>query len=97
VGVGESSHLTSREPFERILKYAETHRLRAIDPSTAFLNFDGAERLYLQQYPQFSRIGHALFARELAYHVVDHVPGPWSRPSAEMTPVPLSQRANPRQ
>ncbi|MEX1232766.1 MAG: SGNH/GDSL hydrolase family protein [Planctomycetaceae bacterium] len=97
VGVGESSHLTSREPFERILKYAETHRLRAIDPSTAFLNFDGAERLYLQQYPQFSRIGHAFFARELAYHVVDHVPGPWSRPSVEMTPVPLSQRAKPRQ
>ncbi|MDA0833723.1 MAG: SGNH/GDSL hydrolase family protein [Planctomycetota bacterium] len=96
-GVGESSHLTSREPFERILNYAESHHIQAIEPSTAFLNFDRADRLFLKPIPLFSRIGHALFARELAYHVVDHVSGPWIRHSTDVMPVPLSQREKPRQ
>ncbi|MFN0197944.1 MAG: SGNH/GDSL hydrolase family protein [Planctomycetaceae bacterium] len=91
-GVGESEFFSSRDPFDRIQEFARLHQIDTVEPSVEFLQFDNPDRLFLQDYPQYSRLGHALFARELTYHIVEQIPGPWVKPNYDAEPVPISQR-----
>jgi hypothetical protein len=76
-GVGQNSRYQSRAPFEILAAYMQARGIPFCDASPEFEQFEDPSRLFLRCAPQFSRLGHELYARTLAEFIVRHVPGIW--------------------
>lgn len=90
LGVREGVKYASRFPFDLLATYAKQLNLSYCDTSPTFQNIQNPDRYYLNSVPQFSREGHALYARELALYILKEVPGIWtdSVPSDLKQPTP---------
>ena len=87
IGVRDGVLYASRFPFELLETYANQLNLSYCDTSHTFQSIQNPDRYYLNSVPQFSREGHALYARELALFIMKDVPGIWS----DSTPAPSTQ------
>ncbi len=93
VGVREGVKYSSRFSFDLLDTYAKQLNLSYCDTSTTFQNIQDPDRYYLKSVPQFSREGHALYARELALFILKEVPGIWTDSSPADTELPAARQA----
>ncbi|MCH9653987.1 MAG: hypothetical protein K0U86_15180 [Planctomycetes bacterium] len=93
LGVREGVKYTSRFPFDLLDTYAKQLNLSYCDTSPTFQNIQNPDRYYLNHVPQFSREGHALYARELALFILKDVPGIWSDSDPTNTEQPAPRQA----
>ncbi|MCA9015998.1 MAG: hypothetical protein KDA77_11760 [Planctomycetaceae bacterium] len=93
LGVREGVRYASRFPFELLDTYAKQLNLSYCDTSPTFQNIQNPDRYYLNNVPQFSREGHALYARELALFILKEIPGIWSDPVPGSSAEPAPQQA----
>ncbi len=89
LGVREGVKYASRFPFDLLDTYARQLNLSYCDTSSVFQTIQNPDRYYLNSVPQFSREGHALYARELALFILKEIPGIWS----DAVPSESEQRA----
>tara|TARA_R110002111_G_scaffold261826_3_gene335838 strand:- start:47415 stop:48635 length:1221 start_codon:yes stop_codon:yes gene_type:complete len=89
LGVREGVKYASRFPFDLLDTYAKQLNLSYCDTSSVFQTIQNPDRYYLNSVPQFSREGHALYARELALFILKEIPGIWS----DAVPSESEQRA----
>ena len=87
LGVREGVQYSSRFPFELLETYAKQLNLPYCDTSPVFQRIQDPDRYFLENVPQFSREGHALYARELALYIMKEIPGIWS----DTVPAPSEQ------
>lgn len=93
LGVREGMRYASRFPFELLETYAKQLNLSYCDTSRTFQSIQDPDRYYLNNVPQFSREGHALYARELALFILKDIPGIWSGPVPDSSGQPAPQQA----
>lgn len=91
LGVREGVRYGSRFPFELLETYAKQLNVPFCDTSPVFQTIQNPDRYFLENVPQFSREGHALYARELALYILKEIPGVWSEP------VPSPSEQSPQQ
>ncbi|QDT19494.1 SGNH/GDSL hydrolase family protein [Gimesia chilikensis] len=80
VGVRDGVKYGSRFPFELLETYSKQLNVPYCDTSPVFQAIQNPDRYFLENVPQFSREGHALYARELALYILKEIPGIWSDP-----------------
>jgi len=93
LGVREGVKYASRFPFELLDTYAKQLNLSYCDTSPTFQSIQNPDRYYLNHVPQFSREGHALYARELALFIMREIPGIWSDSVPSHSEQPPPQQA----
>ncbi|WP_417380402.1 hypothetical protein [Gimesia sp.] len=93
LGVREGVTYGSRFPFELLETYSRQINLSFCDTSRTFQSIQNPDRYYLQNVPQFSREGHALYARELALYILKEIPGIWTREVPSQMEPPADRQA----
>jgi hypothetical protein len=93
LGVRDGVRYASRFPFELLETYAKQLNLSYCDTSPTFQSIQDPDRYYLNSVPQFSREGHALYAREIALFIMKDVPGIWSDAAPDSSTQPAPQQA----
>ena len=86
-GIADDAVFKNRAPFEAVARYLEKRAIPFCDASPAFTNTPHPEILYLNNAPEFSAEGHALYANELAAFLVRSISGVWSRDSEGSPPA----------
>jgi hypothetical protein len=76
-GIKGVTPFTSTFPFEVLSRFCEQSRIRFCDVSPAFRR-EGAGKLFSTDAPVLSRIGMALYAREIARSLIKDPPSKWS-------------------
>ncbi len=76
-GLQDHALYKSRLPFDTLSAFAERENIPYCDASTVFLRQEHAERLFRENAPRFSAMGHELYARVLERFLVANVVGPW--------------------
>lgn len=72
-GIAPGLLITSRRPFDAIVEFTEALNIPCCDTSTAFRECPEPARLYLQNAPTLSRLGHELYARMLSQFLAKHL------------------------
>ena len=86
-GVSPNAYYKSRAPFELLEKTLGQWDIPFCDTSTAFMQVENPERMFLKNAGQFSRLGHELYARELAAFLLRNISGVWSHGSPYRRPL----------
>lgn len=76
-GIKGVTPFTKGFPFEVLSRFCEQSRIHYCDASPAF-RCEGAEKLFSRDAPVLSRIGMALYAREVAQCLITDPPSKWS-------------------
>ena len=76
-GIKGVTPFESKFPFEVISRFCEQSRIHFFDASPAFRN-ENAEKLFSKEEPILSRLGMALYAREIAKTLFKDPPSQWS-------------------
>ncbi len=83
LGVPEKMMFDSRRPVEILAEFAQKHGLAVCNTFDPMISAQQPERLFLHNSPEFSPLGHELYARVLAGYVLTNVPGIWITPTSE--------------
>ena len=76
-GIRGTTPYHSRFPFEVLQAFCNHAQIRFCDTSPTFENGKGAEKLFSTEAPVLSRIGMALYAREIARYLITNPPADW--------------------
>jgi len=76
-GITGATPFVSQFPFEVIGSFCRSSQIHFCDASPAFRNSDAA-RLFAKDAPVLSRVGMALYAREIARCLLEDPPSRWS-------------------
>lgn len=76
-GIRGATPFASKFPFEVLSRFCEQSRIHFCDTSSAF-RCEGAAKLFSKDAPVLSRIGMALYAREIARYLIKDPPSKWS-------------------
>jgi hypothetical protein len=97
-GVPENALYVNRAPFEALRRYFQGAGIRFCDASLEFQAAAEKDGLYFQKSSQFTRDGHAFYARVVAVFLVQHVRGPWNQNGVPRTepPTPATASRRPR-
>ncbi len=76
-GIRGTTPYHSRFPFEVLQAFCNHAQIRFCDTSPTFENGEGAEKLFSTDAPVLSRIGMALYAREIARYLITNPPADW--------------------
>ena len=93
VGIPPNALLSSRRPFEMLGAATRQWKIGFCDASQAFSDLENPERLYQQNAPRFSRLGHELYARELAKFLLINIPSVWTNDSFDGRSQPIPRHA----
>ncbi len=76
-GVSGVTPFRSRLPFEILSRFCEQSGIQYCDASPAFRGGSDAVKLFAADAPVLSRVGMALYAREIARYLVRNPPAKW--------------------
>ena len=76
-GVRGTTPCRSRLPFEIVQAFCNHAQVRFCDASPAFKNYQDGQKLFSTEAPVLSRIGMALYAREIARYLITNPPSDW--------------------
>jgi hypothetical protein len=76
LGIKGTTPFSSQFPFEVLASFCQESGIHFRDASSAFHN-ENAERLFSKDSPTLSRIGMALYAREIARSLLEDPPTAW--------------------
>jgi hypothetical protein len=76
-GIRGQTPYHSRFPFEILEAFCEHVQIRFFDTSTAFTKGEDAPKLFSSEAPVLSRIGMALYAREMARYLITNPLADW--------------------
>uniref|UniRef100_A0A7C4LLL7 SGNH/GDSL hydrolase family protein n=1 Tax=Schlesneria paludicola TaxID=360056 RepID=A0A7C4LLL7_9PLAN len=92
-GVAANGLVTSRTPFETLMRTCAEWKVPCLDASSAFPQGSAADALFLPDRPRWSPTGHRLVAEFVGEQLIRHVPGPWSSPYFQRTTVPANYQS----
>ncbi len=96
-GVPRDAVYTSRVPFEILKEFSQRRAFVLCDASPAFQQSENADQLFLHNAAHFSKLGHELYARQLATCLQANIPGIWNNSSRDQSlPEPRQAFATPR-
>ena len=81
LGIPEKGKFESRRPIEILAHFTREHSLPVCNTYDPLLGAQEPERLFLHNSPEFSPLGHELYARLLAEYVLNKVSGIWVDPA----------------
>ena len=76
-GIRGTTPYRRRFPFEFCRRFAITRSVRFCDTSPTFENGQEGQKLFSTEAPVLSRIGMALYAREIARYIITNPPSDW--------------------
>lgn len=76
-GIHGATPYRSRFPFEVLQAFCSHSQVRFCDTSSAFESGEKKEKLFSTDSPVLSRIGMALYAREIARYLITNPPSDW--------------------
>ena len=76
-GIRGTTPYHRRFPFEVLQKFCNHTLVRFCDTSPTFENGDDGQKLFSTESPVLSRIGMALYAREIARYLIKNPPADW--------------------
>jgi hypothetical protein len=76
-GITGVTPFVSRFPFEVLHRYCEHAQIRFCDATPVFSEGENREKLFSRQAPVLSRLGNALYAREIARYLITNPPAKW--------------------
>ena len=76
-GIHGTTPYRRRFPFEILQKFCNHIQVHFCDTSPTFENGEDARKLFSTESPVLSRIGMALYAREIARYVITNPPADW--------------------
>ncbi len=76
-GIRGTTPYNRRFPFEVLQEFCNHIRVRFCDTSPTFRNGEDGQKLFSKESPVLSRIGMALYAREIARYIITNPPADW--------------------
>lgn len=76
-GIRGTTPYHRRFPFEVLQKFCSHTQVRFCDTSPTFENGEDLQKLFSTESPVLSRIGMALYAREIARYIITNPPADW--------------------
>ena len=76
-GIRGTTPFHGRFPFEVLQAFCNHSGIRFCDTSPTFKNGEDGHKLFSTEAPILSRIGMALYAREIARYIITHPPSDW--------------------